>query len=291
MEGPARSSRAQRVLDAVQRSRVAEAAFRAGYDGPGDAVEVLRRWLADPRPPTGEDPDVAERERAGLLRGFEALADEARRRSTAHAWEGALRTVRAPAPPPSPPPPPASAPRAPRRRPSTLAAMLGAAASIAVTGAVLGIVAQSTGDTHPIASGVTPTPGWAQIDIASPWGPASGPETWFDADQTAADALADPSILSRSGSGVDEGSLRLIAQDVAGWDFRLGRTPGDDVCLIATTAVQASAVSPGAAGIHCVAPAEAGSGIVLSYLPTDSGAISARWDGTTLRLRRTGTAG
>ena len=170
--------------------------------------------------------------------------------------------------------------------------MIGAAAAIAVTGVVLGIVAQGTSPAHPIESGVTPTPGWTQLDIASPWGPASGPESWFESEQTDEDTLADPSILTVSGSKVSADSLRLVAADVAGWDFRLGRTPADDVCLVATSAeARPKDEGPGSAGVHCVPPDELSEGgITLAYLPSDQGAVSVRWDGTTLRLRRTGSA-
>ncbi|WP_378148501.1 hypothetical protein ACFJGV_09125 [Cnuibacter sp. UC19_7] len=308
MEGPARSSRAQRVLDAVQRSRAAEDAFRAGYDGPGDAVEVLRRWLAAPDADADRgldvDVDVAEQERAGLLHAFDALADEAAHRAPpAHptqpartgGWTVSLPSVRDPRPRPDPlapaAPRPSSGPRHSRRRTAVIAATIGAASSVAIIAVVLSVIAQGSGDAHPIASGVTPTPGWTQLDIPSPWGPASGPEAWFADEQSDADLLADPSILTVSGSRVDQNSLRLVVADAAGWDFRLGLTPDDDVCLIATAAVQPSAVAPASSGIHCVPPAEATDGIVLSYLPTDSGAVSARWDGTTLRLRRTGGTG
>lgn len=298
MEGPARSSRAQRVLDAVQRSRAAEDAFRAGYDGPGDAVDVLRRWLAAPGPDPDRGLEIAEQERAGLLHAFDALAEEAARRaSPTHparigGWTVALPSVRDPRPDPEVAVAPRPSPGSGRghRRIGVLVAVIGAVASVAVVAVVLSVVAPGSGDAHPIASGVTPTPGWTQLDIPSPWGPASGPEAWFGDEQRDADLLADRAILTVSGSRVDQASLRLVVADAAGWDFRLGLTPDDDVCLIATAAARPSAVAPASAGIHCVPPVEATDGIVLSYLPTDAGAVSARWDGTTLRLRRTGTA-
>ncbi|WP_382308695.1 hypothetical protein [Herbiconiux sp. UC225_62] len=67
---------ARRALDAVTHSVVARASFVAAYDGPGEAVGVLRQFLARVDDPTAREADRIRMEH--LARTAFARADSAK---------------------------------------------------------------------------------------------------------------------------------------------------------------------------------------------------------------------
>ncbi|SDY76752.1 hypothetical protein [Herbiconiux ginsengi] len=81
---------ARRALDAVTHSVVARASFVAAYDGPGEAVGVLRQFLARVEDPAGREADRLRRE--NLERAAFARADSPREAKRA---EQALAVFRA----------------------------------------------------------------------------------------------------------------------------------------------------------------------------------------------------